>query len=366
MKNVQEEASAKERNTFSAVWKFSKHPLGMTLLFAVLLVALIVGVSLGPVVVPFTETVRILLAFMGLPIEAEFANQQWVIITEVRLPRVLVGGLVGAALAVSGAAMQGLFRNPLVEPGYVGVSSGAALGAVCAIFFGWTAVSSWFLPASAFIGAIVAMVTMLTVWKSSRQKSVAMLLLLGIGINAFFSAIMNVMVATSKNEQELRSIIYWLQGGLEARTWEHVWLIGLPVIGGAVCLSLFGRELNLLLLGEDQAKSAGVNVRWTRNLVLALSALITGAAVAVSGIIGFVGLVVPHMIRIVAGPDHRFLLPASAIGGAAFLIFADLVSRMVIQPITLQVGVVCAIIGAPLFIVLILRSNRGGAYDSGG
>lgn len=359
MKNLQEATPVKGRHSFSDVLKFGKYPFGMMILFTALFVAVIVGVSLGPVVVPFSETVRILLKYMGLPLHAEFANQQWIVITEVRLPRVLVGGLVGSALAVSGAAMQGLFRNPLVEPGYVGVSSGAALGAVCAIFFGWTAINTWFLPASAFVGAIIAMVTMLTVWKSSRQKSVAMLLLLGIGINAFFSAIMNVMVATSKNEQELRSIIYWLQGGLEARTWEHVWLIGLPVLGGAICLSLFGRELNLLLLGEEQAKSAGVNVKWTRNIVLALTALITGAAVAVSGIIGFVGLVVPHMIRLVAGPDHRFLLPASAVGGAAFLIMADLVSRMVIQPITLQVGVVCAIIGAPLFIIMILKTNRG-------
>lgn len=359
MKNVQVASQKKEVRSFTSLLKLGKYPFGIAVLLLALLLALILGVSLGPVVVPFGETVCILLKWAGLPVEGEFTKQQWIVITEVRLPRVLVGGLVGAALAVSGAAMQGLFRNPLVEPGYVGVSSGAALGAVCAIFFGWTAISSWFLPISAFIGSIVAMVTILTVWKSSRQKGVAMLLLLGIGINAFFSAIMNVMVATSKNEQELRSIIYWLQGGLEARTWEHVLLIGLPVLLGALILTLFGRELNLLLLGEEQAKSAGVHVRFIRNAILGLTALITGAAVAVSGIIGFVGLVVPHFIRLIAGPDHRFLLPASALGGAVFLILADLVSRMAVQPITLQVGIVCAIIGAPLFIALLIKSNRG-------
>lgn len=358
MKSVQEASRVKMGKKF-VVLQSGTYAFRMAILLSMLCLAVVIGVSLGPVIVPFSETVAILLTAIGFPIASDFTHQQWVIITEVRLPRVIVGGIVGSALAVSGAAMQGLLRNPLVEPGYVGVSSGAALGAVCAIFFGWTAINSWFLPAAAFVGAILAMVTMLTVWKSSRQKSVAMLLLLGIGINAFFSALMNVMVATSRNEQELRSIIYWLQGGLEARTWEHVWLISLPVIIGAICLTFFGRELNLLLLGEEQAKSAGVNVRLTRNAVLALTALITGSAVAVSGIIGFVGLVIPHIIRLIAGPDHRFLLPASALGGAVFLIFADLVSRMMLQPITLQVGVVCAIIGAPLFILLIVKTNKG-------
>ncbi|WOV88228.1 iron ABC transporter permease [Sporosarcina oncorhynchi] len=331
----------------------------ISVLVGMLFLAVVAGVSLGPVVIPFSDTVGMIAKAIGFPVNTEYTVQHWIIVTEVRLPRVIVGGLVGGALGVAGTAMQGLFRNPLVEPGYVGVSSGAALGAVCAIFFGWTAINSWLLPISAFVGAIIAMTTMLAVWRASRQRNVATLLLLGIGINAFFSALMNIMVATSKNEQELRSIVYWLQGGLEARTWDHVGLIAIPIVLGAIGLSLFGRELNVMLLGEDHAKSAGVNIRFMRNSVLALTALITGAAVAVSGIIGFVGLVVPHIIRIIAGPDHRFLLPASALGGAVFLILADIVSRMVMQPVTLQVGVICAIIGAPLFIFLIFRSNKG-------
>src|SRR5699024_9904374 len=149
------------------------------------------------------------------------------------------------ALAVSGAAMQGLFRNPLVEPGYLGVSSGAALGAVCAIYFSWIEISVWFLPGSAFLGAIFATGVILLVWHTTRLKSIAMLLLLGIGINSFFSAIMNVMVATSKDEKALRSIVHWLQGSLEARTWDHVTLVLIPIIAGSILLSFFGRELNM-------------------------------------------------------------------------------------------------------------------------
>lgn len=327
-------------------------------LTVILICAMIVGISLGPISIPFKETVLICLHKLHLIDYAGFSDQQWVVITEVRLPRVLVASLVGGALAVAGVAMQGLFRNPLVEPGYIGVSSGAALGAVCAIFFGWSSVSAMFLPLSAFGGALLATSVILLVWKATKQQSIIVLLLLGIGINSFFSAIMNVLVATSKNEQELRSIVYWLQGGLEARTWEHVIIISIPIIIGSLILLFFGNQLNMMLLGEEHARTSGVNTRFTRNTVLSIAALITGAAVSVSGIIGFIGLVVPHILRLIIGPDHRLLLPASAFGGAAFLIFADLISRMILQPITLQVGVVSALIGAPLFILLIIRAFR--------
>lgn len=325
----------------------------------ILLCAFIVGISLGPISIPFKETVFIISHKFQLITYDGFSDKQWTVITEVRLPRVLVASLVGASLAVAGVAMQGLFRNPLVEPGYIGVSSGAALGAVSAIFFGWSAFSSWLLPITAFLGALFATAIILAIWKATKQQHIAVLLLLGIGVNSFFSAVMNVMVASSNNEQELRSIVYWLQGGLEARTWGHVTTIMIPIVLGSILLFFFGNHLNMMLLGEEHAKTSGINTRLTRNIVLIITALITGSAVAVSGIIGFIGLIVPHMLRLIIGPDHRLLLPASALGGASFLIFADLLSRMVLQPITLQVGVVSALIGAPLFILLILRSYKG-------
>src|SRR5699024_11020854 len=152
---------------------------------------------------------------------------------------------------------------------------------------------------------------------------------------------------------------YWLQGGLEARTWEHVLIISIPILMGCLILFFFGNRLNIMLLGDDHAKTSGVNTRLTRNIILTIAALITGAARAVSGLIGFIGLVVPHILRLIIVPDHRLLLPASALGGAIFLILADLISRMILQPITLQVGVVSALIGAPLFILLILKAFKG-------
>lgn len=335
--------------------------ISLMLLFFLLIIAIILGVSIGPITIPFKDTAFILMNKLKIPIGASYADKELesVVIADIRLPRVLVGGLVGSALAVSGVAMQGLFRNPLVEPGFIGVSSGAAFGAVCAIFFGLTAFSSWTLPIMAFLGALLAMITIVAVWRVSKSRSIAMLLLLGIGINAFFASLTNVMIASSDTEQELRSAISWLQGGLEARTWEHFFTIMPLILLGSLLLIFFGRQLNIMLLGEDQAQSSGINIRLLRNGVLTLAALITGAAVAVSGIISFVGLVVPHMLRLIIGPDHRILLPASMLGGAIFLIITDLISRMILQPITLQVGVVSAMIGAPVFILLIVRSKRG-------
>src|SRR5690625_4529396 len=221
--------------------------LSILLLLFLLVGAIIMAVAIGPITIPFKETVLILLNKLNIHVNASYSDQQWVVITEIRLPRVLVGGLVGAALAVSGVAMQGLFRNPLVEPGFIGVSSGAAFGAVCAIFFGWNALSKWSLPFAAFLGALGAMGIIIAIWRATRTKSVAMLLLLGSGINAFFSAITNVLIATSDTEQELRGAIAWLQGGLEARTWDHVLTIAPLVVIGGFMMCLFGRQLNLML-----------------------------------------------------------------------------------------------------------------------
>lgn len=328
------------------------------LFFLVLIFVMILSSSIGPVSIPFNNTVAIILDYFHINLGLDIANRDAVVIMDIRLPRVLVGVLVGAALGTAGAVMQGLFRNPLVEPGYIGVSSGAAVAAVIVLYFGWSRNSFWILPSAAFLGALIAMFVVLLVWQLSRKSSVATLLLVGLGVNLFLSAIISVLIASSPSEEELRSIVFWLQGGLEARTWEHVQLISPFILLSILVVCFFGRELNMMLLGDEQAKSSGVNVRITRYILLGLSALMIGAGVAVTGTIGFVGLVVPHMIRLLFGSDHRLLLPASALGGGAFLVLADLVSRMVLQPVTLQVGVVCALIGAPVFLVLVLKSRR--------
>ncbi|HVL84112.1 MAG TPA: iron ABC transporter permease [Pseudonocardia sp.] len=329
-----------------------------TLLVALAVVA-VAATAIGPVTIPFLDTAGIVAGSVGLELGV-YDPRDVLVVQEVRLPRVIVGALVGAALGISGAAMQGVFRNPLAEPGVIGVSSGAAIGAVAALYFGWTALSRWVLPAAAFLGAMAAMAVVFAVASMTRARSTASLLLVGIAISALLGSLISVMVATAPTDDDLRSIVFWLQGGLEARTWAHVQLIVVPLLLGALLLVAFGRDLNVLLLGEEEARSSGVHVARVRLALLALASLLTGVGVAVSGVIAFVGLVVPHAVRLAVGPDHRVLLPASVLGGAAFLVLADLGARMLFSPVTLQVGVVTALVGAPAFLLLVLRSRQQG------
>ena len=207
-----------------------------------LLLAILIAVSVGPVIIPFQQTLAIIFESFSVNTGLSFTVRDQVVIMDIRLPRVLVGALVGASLGISGAVMQGIFRNPLVEPGYIGVSSGAAVGAVLAIFFGWVQYSKWILPGAAFAGAAVSLFFILVVWQASRKSSISTLLLIGLGMNLFLSAIISVFIASAPNEQELRSIVFWLQGGLEARTWEHVQLILPFIIVSVVLVSFFARE----------------------------------------------------------------------------------------------------------------------------
>lgn len=334
----------------------------LTVLLALLIITVIVASSVGPVPVPFDKTVAVLLQKVGIQTDTIVTPREFLVVEQVRLPRVLVAMLVGAALAVSGTIMQGLFRNPLAEPGIIGVSAGAAAGAVISIATGWSMVNRWVLPGFAFVGGIASIAIVFGVWSAGRQRSVSTLLLVGIGINSLLSALISAITTLAKNDQELRGIVFWLQGGLDARTWEHVSLIAVPIIVGVLLSLAYARDLNMMLLGEEQAQSSGVNVGRTRVRLLLLASLVTGTGVAVTGVIGFVGLIVPHVLRMIAGPDHRLLLPASALGGALFLVSADVVSRMAFQPHNLQVGVVTAIIGAPLFLFLALRGSKAGVH----
>lgn len=336
-----------------------KNIIRLSTFFIILFCLIIVSTSIGPFHIPFQHSLAIILDHLHITSGSAFAEKEMTVITSIRLPRVLVGALVGAGLGISGAIMQGLFRNPLVEPGYIGVSSGAAVAAVIVLYFGLTRFSMWVLPLAAFVGAALSLFFVLIIWQVSKKASISTLLLVGLGMNLFLSAVMSVFIASAPSEQELRGIVFWLQGGLEARTWEHVQLISPIIIGAILLVSIFSRELNVMLLGDEQAKSSGVNVKRSRYILLGLAALMVGAGVSVSGTIGFVGLVVPHAIRLIFGPDHRFLLPASALGGASFLVLADIVSRTMIQPVSVQVGVVCSLIGAPVFLFLVLKSRRG-------
>lgn len=311
----------------------------LLVLLVTLIAVALVALSMGPVTTPIPQVFG---AFTSDEASA-------LLITEIRLPRIIMCALVGGALAVAGAAMQAVFRNPLAEPGITGVGAGAATFAVLAIVMGWTAI----MPLGAFIGALLA-----TFVVQMAGRGVATILLVGVALNSFLGAIIAAIVANAPNAEQARSAMFWLNGDLTGRTMDDVALVIVPILVGAVGVVVFYRELNMLSLGEDTAQSSGVAVKKVSHVVLGFGALATAGAVATCGVISFVGLVVPHLIRLVAGANHKFLLPASFLVGAIFLIVADTCARMIFDPITLQTGVVTALVGAPFLLFLVMRRTH--------
>lgn len=275
------------------------------------------------------------------------------ILWQIRLPRLLVAMLVGAALSASGLVMQAYFRNSLASPGLLGVSSGGAAGAVTAIAAGWTGASLLVLPAAAIVGALVATAAVLSL--ARKGASTERLLLAGVALNALLGAVTSYVLSQANVSFERNGqILFWLLGGLEDRTWEHT-LMALPIVLGAVCLWPLGRQMDLLSLGADEAQSLGVNVRRLRRQLLVLSTLMTALATAVAGTVGFVGLIVPHLLRLLVGPEHKRLVPLSLIGGAAFVVACDIFGRSVGG---LRLGIVTSLVGGPFFLWLLRRTER--------
>ena len=269
-----------------------------------------------------------------------------------------MGASVGAALGVAGATMQGLFRNPMADPGIIGVSAGGAVGAVVAIATGMAGLFFLALPAFAFVGAIASTFLVYGIAAVGGRFSMPTLLLAGVAVNAFLGAVISAIIIALPDNAALREVLFWLAGGLDSRSWEHVRISTPLIAGGIAVILLMSRDLNLLMLGDDEARSMGVRVGAARPIILAAAALATGAAVAVSGTIAFVGLVTPHILRLMLGPDHRVLIPMSAAGGAVFVIAADTVARTIIQPAEFRVGVLTAFVGAPFFIFLLIKNKR--------
>ena len=275
------------------------------------------------------------------------------VVWDLRLPRTLVGIAVGAGLAASGVAMQAYFRNALASPGLLGVSAGGALGAVAALALGGAAASIWTVPGASILGAFLA--TGAVMMLARRGASPEHLLLSGVALNAVFGAGTSFLLALSAGQFQVSGqILFWLMGGIENRTWEHVWIGLPPVLAGCALMLPLGRSMNLLSLGEPAAQSLGVDVRRLRWQLIGLSTVLTALATAVGGVVGFVGLVVPHLLRLAFGPDHRRLLPLSMIGGAALVLFCDLPTRFL--PGGLRLGVMTALVGGP-FLLWMLRRN---------
>ena len=327
---------------------------GSALLAACAAALIVTAAAVGPYPIPLSHTAAILLEQVGVRLLAT-GDTERAIVESIRLARIVLALTVGAALGVAGAVMQGLFRNPMADPGIIGVSTGGALGAVVAIAVGAPAASPLALPAAAFAGAAGALALVFAVAAAGGRFSMAALLLSGVAVSTFIAAIISSIVLFTADLGAQRAMIFWLAGGLDASRWTDVRLAAPPVLAGIAVAVLLARDLNLLMVGEEEARALGVRVGLTRTALLLAASLITGAAVAFSGTIAFVGLIVPHALRLIAGADHRVLVPLSALGGAVFLLAADTVARVAIAPAEVRVGIVTALVGAPFFLVLLAR-----------
>ena len=339
---------------------FSVYKNGVVLpvMLALLLFTIILAVALGAVYVPLDRSFRIILDNIGLISDSTLPGDQVSIIFRVRLPRVIVACIAGAALSACGAVMQGLFRNPMADPGVLGVSSGAGLGAIIAITTGFAARSIYVMPAFAAIGALCA-VTVIYLLSLRRGRIAPLTLILsGIAVSTFIGAVTQFILVKS-NTYEVRKFVFWTMGGLSGMMWEQVRLITFPVLALLAVMMMFSRDLNLLQLGEEEAQSLGLEPSRTRKLLLFISSLINAMAISVCGPVSFVGLIVPHIMRLITGPDHRLLLPASAIGGAIFLTGCDILGRLPASG-EIHVGIITAILGAPYFLYLLIRTRKGG------
>ncbi|GGA39006.1 FecCD family ABC transporter permease [Pelagibacterium lentulum] len=331
-------------------------------LVALLIVAMGLSLFTGASNVSAIDAMRIWLGLVA-PDDAS-AVRAMIIINDIRLPRMVLGVLVGAGLAVSGVVMQGMFRNPLADPGLVGVSAGAGLGAVLFIVLGGTALAPlvaimgiYSIPLAAFGGGALTTIILYRVSTSRGQTAIATMLLAGIAIGALSGAVTGMLVYIA-NDAQLRDLTFWGLGSLAGANWTKILAAGPLMVAGIVVSMMLWRGLNALTLGEASAHHMGIDVQRLKNTAIGAVAACVGAAVAVSGGIGFVGIVVPHLLRILIGPDHKYLLPASAILGAAFLLFADAVSRIIVAPAELPIGIVTASVGGPFFLYILLRRRH--------
>jgi iron complex transport system permease protein len=325
-----------------------------------LIISILLGISIGTVKVPIQTILKIigekLLPFISFDqIDPMYTN----IVMNIRLPRVLLSGLVGAALAIAGAAFQGLLRNPLADPYTLGVSSGASVGAVVTLYFQLSLpfIGPFTLPLLSILFSFLTIFLVLTfARKIEPTMKVETIILTGIIFSSFLGALISLMIALTG--EELRQIIGWLLGSVSMRGWDYIKIILPFFILGTIILMLNAKELNAMSFGEERAHHLGVNVQKRKLIILTAGSILTGAAVAVSGTIGFVGLVIPHLSRLLWGPDHKHLLPLSILTGSGFLILADLISRTIISPTELPIGVITALMGAPVFAIILLHRKR--------
>ncbi len=332
-------------------------------LLAALVGAIMVAVSLGTVTMPLSHVAGILWSRLFDPAAlSQWPDTDVAIILQLRLPRVLTAALVGAALSAAGVIFQGLLRNPMADPYIIGTSGGAALGATLALLLpaGWVWLGFTPVPVFAFIGAISSVLFVYNIARVGPNTPITTLLLSGFAFSSLASAAMSFLMTVSGNT--MRRIVLWMMGGVSITGWQPLAVVTPLILAGVLLAYALSTELNAFLLGEEQAAHLGVRVERRKIGLLALGALLTGAAVSVSGLVGFVGLVVPHLSRLLLGPDHHTLLPAATLSGGIFLVLADLVARLLIAPSEIPVGIVTALLGAPFLIYLLRRSKKEYAF----
>ncbi len=342
--------------------RFARWKIIVILLTLTLILTVTFAVTIGPTQIPPLDAYKIIIKnipFLGNLVRGGSSSIEEVIILQVRLPRVLAAAIVGIALAVAGVVLQGLLRNPMADPYIIGISAGASLGASLAIAFGIG--FSFFgllysIPLMAFVFALGTVLLVYSIARAGQGVPMLTLLLVGIAVNSFLLSIMAIIRIVSG--EAIHIIMAWILGSLVACNWNYV-RVALPftIIGVAV-IYVFSRDLNIILLGEEQARHLGVDTERLKKIMLASATLITAAAVSISGIIGFIGLIIPHIARILVGPDHRILIPSSALAGAIVLILCDTIARTIIRPAELPVGIFTSLLGCPFFIYLIRKKKR--------
>lgn len=328
-------------------------------LVVVLLFVIAIATIFGSVDVPLGTISRIIVnALPFVHLDQTWTDGLATIVLDIRLPRIIMAGLVGAALATAGATYQGLFRNPLADPYLIGVAQGASLGAVIGFLLPFSLSFGGFgaIPFFAFIGALLATVTVYLLARIGKTMPVSTLILAGVALSALLSSIVSYLIISS--DERLHSIVFWLMGSFNGTKWDEVLVVFLYILVGTAVILLFSRVLNVMQLDEEQAQQLGVNVEQMKIILLAAATLITAAGVAFVGTIGFVGIIVPHAVRLIWGADHRFLLPFSVLSGAIFMVLTDLVARTIMAPAEIPIGVITAICGAPFFLYLLRRRKK--------
>ncbi|MDN5864542.1 MAG: iron ABC transporter permease [Gammaproteobacteria bacterium] len=343
----------------------SRRPAIIGGLALALAIVMIVALCVGPMPIGFETVLAAIGDKLGLASSGSVTHVQEAVLFSIRLPRILLAGAVGAILAASGAALQGLFRNPLADPALIGVSSGAALGAAGWIVFGstlvaaqpWLALGGYTRAVAAFIGGIVATFVLFRIGGRRGRTSVATLLLAGIAINALGGAVLGFLSYLSSN-QELRDITFWMLGSFGNASWRACLLLIPAAVLLCIGFSRFASVLNVFMLGETEARYLGIHVQRLKIVLVVMVALGVGLATAFTGVIGFIGLVTPHLLRLSGGPDHRLVIPGAALLGAVLTVGADTLARTLVSPAELPVGILTALIGAPFFMWLLLRQRK--------